>query len=446
MAEQQESEGGVAVANDSGSGQESLTVTDNRTGKTYELPISDGTVKGMDLRQIKVDDDDFGLMSYDPAYTNTASCRSAITYIDGEAGILEYRGYPIEQLCDQATYLEVTYLLVHGELPTRDQLDQWVHEITIHTYVHENVKEFLDGFRYDAHPMGMLQASVGALSTFYPGAKHIKDEEERRMATIRLIAKVPTLAAFAYRHNLGLPYVYPDNDLSYPGNFLSMMYRMTEVKYQPDPRLEAALDVLWILHADHEQNCSTSAVRDVGSSEVDPYSACAAGIGALYGPLHGGANEAVLRMLDRIGNADNIPDFLEAVKNREEKLMGFGHRVYKNFDPRAKIIKKNVEEVFEVTGMNPKLEIAVELEKRALDDDYFTERKLYPNVDFYSGLIYEALNIPTDMFTVMFAIPRTSGWMSQWLEMITDEGRKISRPRQIYTGERERDYVPIDQR
>ena len=446
MAEQQESEGGVAVANDSGSGSDSLTVTDNRTGKTYELPIEDGTIKGMDLRQIKVDEDDFGLMSFDPAYTNTASCRSAITYIDGEAGVLEYRGYPIEQLCEQATYLEVAYLIVNGELPTRDQLDQWVHEITIHTYVHENVKEFLDGFRYDAHPMGMLQASVGALSTFYPGAKHIKDEEERHMATIRLIAKVPTLAAFAYRHNLGLPYVYPDNDLSYPGNFLSMMYRMTEVKYQPDPRLERALDVLWILHADHEQNCSTSAVRDVGSSEVDPYSACAAGIGALYGPLHGGANEAVLRMLDRIENADNIPDFLEAVKNREEKLMGFGHRVYKNFDPRAKIIKKNVEEVFEVTGMNPKLEIAVELEKRALDDEYFTERKLYPNVDFYSGLIYEALNIPTEMFTVMFAIPRTSGWMAQWLEMISTEGRKISRPRQIYTGERERQYVPIDQR
>jgi citrate synthase len=445
MAEQQ-SEGGVAVANGSGSGPDTLTVTDNRTGRTYDLEITDGTVKGMDLRQIKTSDDDFGLMSYDPAYTNTASCRSAITYIDGDAGILEYRGYPIEQLCEQATYLEVAYLIVHGDLPTRDQLDEWVHEITIHTYVHENVKEFLDGFRYDAHPMGMLQASVGALSTFYPGAKLINDEHERHMATIRLIAKVPTLAAFAYRHNLGLPYVYPDNDLSYPGNFLSMMYRMTEVKYQPDPRLERALDVLWILHADHEQNCSTSAVRDVGSSEVDPYSACAAGIGALYGPLHGGANEAVLRMLDRIGTVDNIPDFLAAVKNREEKLMGFGHRVYKNFDPRARIIKKNVDEVFEVTGLNPKLNIAVELEKRALDDDYFTERKLYPNVDFYSGLIYEALNIPTDMFTVMFAIPRTSGWMAQWLEMITDDKRKISRPRQIYTGERERDYVAIDQR
>src|SRR3954449_4582237 len=446
MADEQtqarDSGGAVATAD----GKSSLSVTDNRTGETYEVEITDGTVKAMDFRQMKVSEDDFGLMTYDPAFTNTASCRSEITYIDGDKGILEYRGYTIEQLCEEATYLEVAYLLVHGELPNRDQLDEWVHEITIHTYIHENVKEFLDGFRYDAHPMGMLQASVGALSTFYPGAKDINSDDERHMATVRMIAKVPTLAAFAYRHNLGLPYVYPDNDLSYPGNFLSMMYRMTEVKYQPDPRIERALDVLWILHADNEQNCSTSAVRDVGSSEVDPYSACAAGIGALYGPLHGGANEAVLKMLDRIENVENIPDFLEAVKNREEKLMGFGHRVYKNFDPRAKIIKKNVEEVFEVTGMNPKLEIAVELEKRALDDDYFTERKLYPNVDFYSGLIYEALTIPPEMFTVMFAIPRTSGWMSQWLEMIDDDKRKISRPRQIYTGERGRDYVPIEQR
>src|SRR6476619_2837599 len=443
MAEEQRERdegGGVATAADT------LTVTDNRTGESYEVEIEDGTVKAMDCRQIKVSEDDFGLMTYDPAFTNTASVRSSVCYIDGEAGVLEYRGYPIEELCEKSSYLEVAYLLIYGELPTQEQLDEWIFEITHHTYVHENIKMFVEGFRYDAHPMGMLQASVGALSTFYPGAKHIKDDEEEHMATVRLIAKVPTLAAFAYRHNLGLPYVYPDNDLSYPGNFLSMMYRMTEVKYQPDPRLERALDVLWILHADHEQNCSTSAVRDVGSSEVDPYSACAAGIGALYGPLHGGANEAVLRMLDRIENAENIPDFLEAVKNREEKLMGFGHRVYKNFDPRAKIIKKNVEEVFEVTGMNPKLEIAVELEKRALDDDYFTERKLYPNVDFYSGLIYEALNIPTDMFTVMFAIPRTSGWMAQWLEMIADDKRKISRPRQIYTGSREREYVPIDQR
>jgi citrate synthase len=440
---EKESDGGVAVAGDR---KDSLTVKDNRTGETYELEITDGTIKGMDLRQIKTGDDDFGLMSYDPAFTNTASCRSAITYIDGDNGVLEYRGYSIEQLCEQATYLEVAYLLVHGELPTREQLDEWEHEITIHTYVHENIKEFLDGFRYDAHPMGMLQATVGALSTFYPGAKDITSEEERHMATVRMIAKVPTLAAFAYRHNLGLPYVYPDNDLSYPGNFLSMMYKMTEVKYQPDPRLERALDVLWILHADHEQNCSTNAVRSVGSSQVDPYSACAAGVGALYGPLHGGANEAVLRMLDKIGTQDNIPDFLDAVKNREEKLMGFGHRVYKNYDPRARIIKTNVEEVFEVTGLNPKLEIAVELEKRALDDDYFTERKLYPNVDFYSGLIYEALQIPTEMFTVMFAIPRTSGWMAQWLEMIDDKEQKIARPRQIYTGAREREYVAIDQR
>jgi len=438
---------GVAVQDRSATGKgESLTVTDNRTGETYELPVTDGTVRAMDLRDVKVSDDDFGLMTYDPAFTNTASCRSEITYIDGEAGVLEYRGYPIETLCEHATYLEVAYLLVYGELPTSTQLDEWVHEITIHTYVHENIKAFIQGFRYDAHPMGMLLGCVGALSTFYPDAKQIDDAEERRMATIRLIAKVPTLAAFAYRHNLGLPYIYPDNDLSYPGNFLAMLYKMTEVKYEPDPRIERALDVLWILHADHEQNCSTSAVRSVGSSEVDPYSAVAAGVAALYGPLHGGANEAVLRMLGRIETVENIPDFLEGVKAGDERLMGFGHRVYKNYDPRARIIKKNVDEVFEVTGMNPRLDIAVELEKRALDDEYFTSRKLYPNVDFYSGLIYEALEIPTDMFTVMFAIPRTSGWMAQWLEMVADEETKIARPRQIYTGARERDYVAIDSR
>src|SRR5215216_5032615 len=443
MAEEQrqrEDGGGVATAKDT------LSVTDNRTGESWEVEVRDGTVRAIDFRQMKVSDDDFGLMAYDPAFTNTASCRSAVCFIDGEAGVLEYRGYPIDQLCEHSTYLEVAYLLIYGELPTQDQLDEWVFEITHHTYVHENIKKFVEGFRYDAHPMGMLLATVGALSTFYPDAKRIDDPEERHMAGVRMIAKVPTLAAFAYRHNLGLPYVYPDNDLSYPGNFLSMMFKMTEVKYQPDPRLERALDVLWILHADHEQNCSTNAVRGVGSSQVDPYSAVAAGVAALYGPLHGGANEAVLRMLDRIGSVDNIPDFLQGVKNRDEKLMGFGHRVYKNYDPRARIIKKNVDEVFEVTGLNPKLNIAVELEKRALDDDYFTERKLYPNVDFYSGLIYEALNIPTDMFTVMFAIPRTSGWMAQWLEMIDSEGRKISRPRQIYTGERDVDYVPIGQR
>jgi citrate synthase len=444
MAEEQtkarEDGAGVATA------QETLTVTDNRNGETYEVEIADGTVKAMDFRQIKVSEDDFGLMTYDPAFTNTAACRSSVCFIDGEAGVLEYRGHPIDQLCERSSYLEVAYLLVYGELPTREELDKWVYEITHHTYVHENIKKFVEGFRYDAHPMGMLLAAVGALSTFYPEAKDIEDPEERHMAAVRLIAKMPTLAAFAYRHNLGLPYVYPDNDLSYPGNFLSMMFKMTEVRYEPDPRLERALDVLWILHADHEQNCSTNAVRGVGSSQVDPYSAVAAGVAALYGPLHGGANEAVLRMLDRIEKVENIPDFLERVKNREEKLMGFGHRVYKNYDPRARIIKKNVEEVFEVTGKNPKIEIATELEKRALDDDYFTERKLYPNVDFYSGLIYEALDLPTDMFTVMFAIPRTSGWVAQWLEMVQDDETKIARPRQIYTGARERDYVALEER
>src|SRR4051812_10944770 len=426
-----------AVADGAGQGQDTLSVTDNRTGKSYELEITDGTIRAMDLREIKVSEDDFGLMAYDPAFTNTASCRSAITYIDGAAGVLQHRGYPIEQLSEQSSYLEVAYLLTFGELPTEPQLERWRFDVTHHTFVHEDIKQFLQGFRYDAHPMGMLLAGVGALSTFYPDAKHIDDPEERYMAAIRMIAKVPTLAAFAYRHNMGLPYVYPDNDLSYPGNFLSMMFKKTEAKYEPDPRLERALDVLFILHADHEQNCSTNAVRGVGSSQVDPYSAVAAGVAALYGPLHGGANEAVLKMLDEIETTENIPDFLERVKNKDEKLMGFGHRVYKNFDPRAEIIKKHVDEVFEVTGKNPKLEIAVELEKRALDDDYFRERKLYPNVDFYSGLIYEALNLPPDMFTVMFAIPRTSGWVAQWLEMVQDPETKIARPRQIYTGARE---------
>jgi citrate synthase len=426
--------------------EESLTVTDNRTGTSYEIPIADGTVKAMDFRQIKVSEDDFGLMTYDPAFTNTASCRSAITYIDGEAGVLEHRGIPIEQLCEHSTYVEVAYLLIFGELPTKAQLERWTFDITHHTFVHENIKKFVEGFRYDAHPMGMLLASVGALSTFYPDAKHIDDPEERYMAAIRMIAKMPTLAAFAYRHNLGLPYIYPDNDLSYPENFLSMLFKMTETRFEPDPRLAKALDVLFILHADHEQNCSTNAVRAVGSSDVDPYSAVAAGVAALYGPLHGGANEAVLRMLRRIETVDNIPDFLERVKGREERLMGFGHRVYKNYDPRARIIKKNVDEVLEATGYNPLLEIATELEKRALDDDYFTERKLYPNVDFYSGLIYEALRIPTEMFTVIFAIPRTSGWVAQWLELKDDSEQKIARPRQIYVGDREKDYVPVDER
>jgi citrate synthase len=426
---------------------ETLTVTDNRTGETYEVPIEDGTVRAMDFRQMKVDEDDFGLMTYDPAFTNTAACRSSITYIDGEAGVLEYRGIPIEQLCDSSSYLEVAYLLVHGELPSKEALDYWVYAITHHTYVHENIKKSMEGFRYDAHPMAMLLSTVGALSTFYPAAKDLGDDTERYMAIVRLIAKMPTLAAFSYRHNLGLPYVYPDNDLWYTGNFLSMLYRINEPQYEPDPRLERALDVLWILHADHEQNCSTSAVRSVGSSQVDPYSAVAAGISALYGPLHGGANEAVLKMLERIGTVDNIPGFLQGVKDRKEKLMGFGHRVYKNFDPRAQIIKKHVDEVIDVLGVdNPKVEIAVELEKRALDDEYFTERKLYPNVDFYSGLIYEAMNIPTDMFTVMFAIPRTAGWLAQWKEMLEDDETKIARPRQIYTGERRRDYVPLAER
>jgi citrate synthase len=429
-----------------GSGDNTLTITDNRTGQSYQVPIEDGTVRATELRKIKTDDEDFGIMTYDPAYMNTASCRSAITYIDGDKGILEYRGYPIEQLAEKSSYLEVAYLLVNGELPTSDQLASWTHEITTHTFVHENIKEFMQGFRYDAHPMGMLLASVGALSTFYPEAAQIKDEELRYMQIVRLIAKMPTLAAFSYRHNKGMPYVYPDNDLSYAGNFLSMLYKVAELKYQPDPRLEHALDVLFILHADHEQNCSTSAVRSVGSSQVDPYSAVAAGIAALYGPLHGGANEAVLRMLRRIGTVDNIPGFIEGVKSGNERLMGFGHRVYKNFDPRAKIIKTAVEEVFEVTGKNPLLNVATELEKIALEDDYFISRKLYPNVDFYSGLIYEALGMPVEMFPVLFAIGRTSGWIAQWLEMIDDPEQKIARPRQIYTGGRGIDYVPMAQR
>ena len=436
----QENGGGVATA------QDTLTVTDNRTGQTYEVAIEDGTVRATDFRQMKVSDDDFGLMTYDPAYMNTASCRSAITFLDGDKGVLQYRGYPIEQLAEHSTYLEVAYLLVHGELPTQAQLEEWTHQITIHTFVHENVKAFMQGFRYDAHPMGMLEASVGALSTFYPDANEIDNADNRMIQTIRLIAKMPTLAAFAFRHSNGQPYVYPDNDLNYPGNFLGMLYKMTELKYQPDPRLEKALDILFILHADHEQNCSTSAVRSVGSSRVDPYSAVAAGVAALYGPLHGGANEAVLRMLRRIGSTENIPGFIEGVKGGNERLMGFGHRVYKNYDPRAKIIKAAANDVFEVTGTNPLLDIALELEKIALEDDYFVSRKLYPNVDFYSGLIYEALGMPVAMFPVLFAIPRTSGWIAQWLEMVIDKEQKIARPRQIYTGALDRDYVPVEQR
>jgi citrate synthase len=436
---------GAATA-DGASSADTLTVTDNRTGKSYELAVTDGTVRATDLRQIKVDPDEFGMLSYDPAFMNTASCRSAITYIDGDAGVLQHRGYPIEQLCEHSTYLEVAYLLINGSLPTQEQLRGWVDEITIHTFVHENVKDFMQGFRYDANPMGMLVASVGALSTFYPDANRIHDERVRAIQIIRLLAKMPTLAAFAFRHNMGQPYVYPDNDLAYAGNFLSMMYRMTELKYEPDPRLERALDVLFILHADHEQNASTSAVRGVGSTQVDPYTAVAAGVAALYGPLHGGANEAALRMLKRIETVENIPDFLEGVKQGNERLMGFGHRVYKNYDPRARIIRKYLDDVFEVRGKSPLLDIATELEKRALDDDYFTSRKLYPNVDFYSGLIYEALGLPVAMFPVMFAIGRTSGWIAQWKEMVEDDEQKIARPRQIYTGARDLDYVPVAER
>jgi citrate synthase len=440
----QQSTATTGVSN--GSGAETLSITDNRTGATYELPIADGTIRATDLRQIKVGDDDFGLMTYDPAFMNTASCRSAITYLDGDKGILRYRGYPIEQLAANSSFLEVAYLLVYGELPTQPQLDAWVHEITHHTFVHENVRRFMQGFRYDAHPMGMLQSSVGMLSTFYPEAKDIADAESNDRQIVRLIAKMPTLGAFAYRHVTGKPFVYPNNELSYSENFLSMLFTTGVPKYTPDPRIVKALDVLFILHADHEQNCSTSAVRSVGSSQVDPYSAVAAGVSALYGPLHGGANEAVLQMLRRIETVDNIPAFIEGVKEGKERLMGFGHRVYKNFDPRATIIKKACDDVFEVTGVNPLLAIAVEMERIALQDEYFVARKLYPNVDFYSGLIYEALGMPADMFTVLFAIGRTPGWVAQWRELIGDQEQKISRPRQVYVGADERDYVAIGDR
>jgi len=427
--------------------KETLTVIDNRTGKRYELPITDGTIRGSDLRQIKASEEDLGLLLYDPGYANVAACRSAITYLDGDNGILQYRGYPIEQLAEKSTFLEVAYLLIHGELPTKEQLDRWTYEITMHTFVHENVKSFMQGFRHDAHPMGMLLGAVGALSTFYPDAKAIDDPEVRYLQVVRLIAKMPTLAAFAYRHSRGQPYVYPDNELSYPGNFLSMMYKMSELRYRPDPRLERALDVLFILHADHEQNCSTSAVRWVASSRPDPYSAVAAGVAALYGPLHGGANEAVLRMLKRIERTENIPDFLKGVEEGKERLMGFGHRVYKNYDPRARIIKQAAEDVMEVVGRrNPLLDVAMELEKIALEDEYFISRKLYPNVDFYSGIIYEALGLPVEMFPVMFAIGRTAGWVANWLEQVGDKEQRIARPRQIYTGQRDRTYVPIEER
>ncbi|GAB3256880.1 citrate synthase [Alteromonas gracilis] len=425
---------------------ETLTVRDNRTGREYDIPITDGAIRAADLSQIKVDEDTPGIATYDPGFTNTASCRSAVTYIDGEKGILEYRGYPIEQLAESSSFLEVAYLLLTGSLPTKDEYDEWVHDITYHTFVHENVKTFMQGFRYDAHPMGTLMASVGALSTFYPESKDITDPEIRRMQIVRMIAKMPTLGAWAFRHAQGKPYVYPDNDLGYTANFLSMLFKMSEIKYQPDERIVKALDTLFILHADHEQNCSANAVRAVGSSGVDPYSAVSAGVGALYGPSHGGANEAVLKMLKRIKTKDAIPEFIEGVKKGEERLMGFGHRVYKNYDPRAKIIKKSCDDVFEVTGVNPLLEIAQELEKIALEDEYFVKRKLYPNVDFYSGLIYEALEFPPEMFTVLFAIGRTPGWLAQWLEQVQDKDQKIARPKQIYTGERGLDFTPAAQR
>jgi citrate synthase len=425
---------------------DTLTITDNRTGRQYEIPIQDGTIRAMDLRQIKVTPDEFGMMTYDPALMNTASCKSRITFIDGDEGILLYRGYPIEQLAEHSDFLETSYLILLGELPTPSQLEGWTRDVMMHTMLHENIKKFLEGFRYDAHPMGMFLSAVGALSTFYPDAKNIFDVESRRLQMIRLIAKVPGIAAYAYRHNIGRPFVLPDNELGFSGNFLNMLFKMTEPRYKPHPVLERALDVLFILHADHEQNCSTSAMRNIGSSHVDPYSALAGAAAALYGPLHGGANEAVLRMLNEIGSLQNIPAFVKRVKAGEGRLMGFGHRVYKSYDPRAKIIKRMADLVFDVTGKNPLLEMALELERIALEDDYFVTRKLYPNVDFYSGLIYQAMGFPVDMFPVLFAIPRTAGWMAQWEEMLTDPEQKIARPRQIYVGSPKRDYVPRDKR
>jgi citrate synthase len=425
---------------------DTLTLTDNRTGKKYEIPIVNGVIKAMDLRQIKVSDEDFGLMSYDPAFMNTASCHSKITFIDGDKGILRYRGYPIEQLAEKSNYLEVAYLLIHGELPTKAQFDEWRYNITHHTMLHENTKKFMEGFHHDAHPMGMLVSTVGALSTFYPDARNIHDAESRKLQMFRLIGKMPTIAAYAYRHRMGLPYVYPDNELSYTGNFLNMLFKMAEPKYEPSPTLERALDILFILHADHEQNCSANAMRSIGSSQADPFVSTAGAAAALYGPLHGGANEQVLRMLDEIGTKDKVPEFIKRVKAGEGRLMGFGHRVYKNYDPRAKIIKEAADQVFEVTGRNPQLDIALELERIALQDDYFVKRKLYPNVDFYSGIIYQAMGFPTDAFTVLFAIPRMSGWLAQWQELLLDPEQKIARPRQVYLGAPKRDFVPLERR
>ncbi len=426
--------------------KDTLTITDNRTGKDYEVPITNDTIKAMDLRQIKVKDDDFGMMSYDPAYSNTAHCTSRVAFIDGDKGILVYRGYPIEVLAEKSNYLEVAYLLLNGNLPNKKEYKQWEHDITHHTYIHENIKKFIGGFRYDAHPMGMLLSIVGALSTFYPEAKDIFDEDQREIQIQRLISKMPTLAAFSYRHTMGLPFVYPDNGLSYAGNFLNMMFNIAQKEYKPNPAIEKAIDILFILHADHEQNCSAAAMRNVGSSLPDPYSATAAAIAALYGPLHGGANEGVLEMLAEIGSKDQIPKYVDRAKKGEFRLMGFGHRVYKSYDPRAKIIKKIAHNVFEVTGENPLLEMALKLEEIALSDEYFIKRKLYPNVDFYSGLIYQSMGLPVSMFTVLFAIARTSGWLAQWKEFLTDPESRIARPRQVYIGEKNKKYVPIGKR
>jgi citrate synthase len=423
-----------------------LSVTDNRTGRTYEIPIENDTIKAINLRQIKVNEEDFGMMSYDPAFTNTASTKSTITFIDGDKGILEYRGYPIEQLAEHSNYLEVAYLILFGELPTQEQYAVWEHEILHHTFVHENIKQLMHAFRHDAHPMGMFIATVAAMSTYYPEGRNIQDEDARLKQIQRLIAKVPTVAAFSYRHSQGLPYVYPDNDLSYTGNFLNMLDKMTQVKYEPDPVLERALDVLFILHADHEQNCGTAAMRVIGSSHTDPYTAMAGAAAALYGPLHGGANEEVLRMLLEIGDVKRVPEFIKGVKNRERLLMGFGHRVYKNYDPRARIVKRIADQVFEVTGRNPLLDIALELERIALEDEFFVQRNLYPNVDFYSGIIYQAMRFPIAMFPVLFAIPRTVGWLAQWVEMLNDSEQKIARPRQIYLGHETRDFVAMGER
>jgi len=424
---------------------DTLTILDNRTGKQYEIPIKNGAIKATDLFQIRISEDD-GIVSYDPGFMNTASCQSKVTYIDGDRGILRYRGYPIEQIAEKSSYLETAYLILYGELPSKSQLADWTHNITYHSIIHENIKKLIDGFHHDAHPMGILVSTVGALSTFYPEAKKIFDVGSRRDQTYRLISKMPTLAAFAYRHSLGLPFSYPDNDLSYTGNFLNMLFKMTELKYKPHPVLERALDILFILHADHEQNCSANAMRSVGSSHVDPYSSVAAAAAALYGPLHGGANEAVLRMLMEIGSKDKVPEFIKKVKGGEGRLMGFGHRVYKNYDPRAKIIKEIADQVFEVKGRNPLLDIALELERIALEDEYFIKRKLYPNVDFYSGLIYQSMGLPMDMFPVLFATPRTAGWIAQWEEMLTDPDQKLARPKQIYLGAAPRDYVPMEKR